>query len=265
MAWAGAPSLERNGEDNLPARSVDKALAILKQFSASEPQLGVSELGRRLGLTKSTVHRLLGSLVKAGLAEQDPNTRQYMLGREAVQLGYTAIYSDPLLNMALPYLHYLAHEAGETAYLAERRGDQAVTVLQVLSPTLREQLRWSKEMPLHSTSSGKVLLAYAEERERKAVLNRGLARYTEHTVTDPEVLREQLRNVREDGYAVSFEEHSLGYNGVAVPVRDPDDQVIAALTLAGPAYSLTRARIMAGLEQLRAIAGEISHKLREAR
>jgi len=71
----------------VPALSVDKALAILKEFSASEPLLGVSELGRRLGMTKSTVHRLVGSLVKSGLAEQDPGSRQYKLAWEAAQLG----------------------------------------------------------------------------------------------------------------------------------------------------------------------------------
>lgn len=245
----------------MPARSVDKALAVLKQFSASEPQLGVSELGRRLGMTKSTVHRLLGSLVKSGLVEQDPQTREYMLARETAQLGYTAIYSDPLLRTAFPYLHYLAHEVQEAVYMAIRRGVEAHPVLHVLSPTLREQLGWYRTIPLYSTAAGKVLLAYAEDRVLRRVLDQGLTARTENTITDPGALQDELDKVRQQGYALCFEEEKLGINAAAVPVREPDGSVVAALSVAGPAYSLTHDKATAALEQLRAIAGEITHKL----
>jgi DNA-binding IclR family transcriptional regulator len=246
----------------VPAQSVDKALAILKEFSASEPQLGVSELGRRLGMTKSTVHRLVGSLVKSGLAKQDPNNRQYMLAWETAQLGYTAIYSVPLLRTAFPYLHYLAQQAQETVYMAMRKGDEAYPVLHVLSPTLREQLGWYRRIPLHSTSTGKVLLAYAEDSVMRRVLAKGLPAATEHTITDPVQLRQELGRVREQGFATGFEEEQYGVNGIAVPVRDPDGSVVAAVSVAGPAYSLTHDKANGALEQLRAIAGEIAQKLR---
>jgi DNA-binding IclR family transcriptional regulator len=249
----------------MPTQSVQRATDILKQFSASEPQLGVSELARRLGLTKSTVHRLLNSLCRAGLAEQDPTNRLYMLSRESVQLGYTAIYSSTLLRTAFPYLHYLAREAEETAYLAEREGDQALTVLLVLSPTLRDQLGWYKSMPLHSTSSGKVLLAYADDRQREAVLRSPLARRTENTITDPAELRAELEKVRQQGFATCFQEEKPGINAAAVPLRNPDGSVVAALAVAGAAYSLTREKATGSLEQLKAISGEITHKLGSAR
>jgi DNA-binding IclR family transcriptional regulator len=249
----------------VPALSVDKALAILKEFSASEPLLGVSELGRRLGMTKSTVHRLVGSLVKSGLAKQDPGSRQYTLAWESAQLGYTAIYSVPLLRIAFPYLHYLAHQAQETVYMAMRKGDEAYPVLQVLSPTLREQLDWYRRFPLHSTSTGKVLLAYGEESVLRKLLAKGLPAPTAHTITDPVELRQELDKVREQGFAACFEEDEPGVNGIAVPVRDPDGSVVAALAVAGPAYSLTHDKAYAAVEQLKAISGEITQKLREAR
>lgn len=245
----------------MPAQSVDKALAILKQFSTTEPQLGVSELARKLDLTKSTVHRLLGSLVKAGLVAQDPLTRRYMLGRGTVQLSYTAMYSDPLLRVALPYLHYLAQETGEATYLAERRGLEAATVLQVLSPVMEEQLGWYPTIPLHSTSAGKVLLAYAGQAEQDALLSRELPRATEHTITDPAKLRQELESVRRAGYATCFEEEDLGYNGVAVPLRNQDGQVIAALAIAGRSYRLTRDQAVGSVEKLKAISGEITRKV----
>ena len=248
----------------MPAQSVEKALAVLKQFSVSDPQLGVSELGRRLGLTKSSVHRLLGSLVRAGLARQDPASRRYMLGRESAQLGYKAIYSDPLLHIAFPYLHYLAHEAQEATYLAERRGLEGATVLQVLSPIMQEQLSWYTNVRLHASSAGKVLLAFAGEDVLSAVLEQGLVRDTEHTITDPAELRRELQRVREQGYATCFEEGKLGMNTIAVPVRDPEEQVVAALAIAGPSYRLTRERALAAVEQLKAVSGEITRKLAAA-
>ena len=249
----------------MTTQSVDKAVSILKQFSTAERQLGVSELARRLHLTKSTVHRLLRSLVKGGMVAQDPATRRYMLGRETVQLGYTAIYSDLLLHAALPYLHYLAQQVGESTYLAERRGLEGAPVLQVLSPIMQEQMGWYTNVGLHSASSGKVLLAYAPEGVFQDVLDAGLIRDTQYTITDPAKLRQEMEMVRERGYATCFEEGKLGLNTIAVPVMDPDGQVIASLAVAGPSYRLTRDQALASVEKLKAISGEITRKLESLR
>jgi IclR family acetate operon transcriptional repressor len=240
---------------------VDEALAILKQFSTAEPQLAVSELAHRLDLTKSSVHRLLGSLLRSGMVVQDPLTRRYTLGRQAVQLAYTAIYADPLLHVALTYLHYLADQVGEVAYLAERRELEGAPVLLVLSPMLQEPPAWRTTIPLHSTSAGKVLLAYAEQAERDKLLGNELPASTEYTITDAGELRQELERVRAQGYAMCLEEDVLGQNGVAVPVTDQDGQVIAALAIAGPSYRLTRDQALASVEKLKAISGEITRKL----
>jgi len=247
------------------AQAVDEAIAILTQFSTGEPQLGVSELARRLDLAKSTAHRLLESLMEAGVVAKDPGTRRYMLGRQIVQLGYTAIYSDPLLHVALPYLHYLAGQLSEATYLAERRGLEARPVLQVLSPITQEQLGWFTTIPLHSTSAGKVLLSYAEQVVLEALLSKELPAPTEHTITDPAELRQELSSVRKEGYATCLEEEELGYNGIGVPVRDQEGQVIAALSIAGPSYRLTRDKALASVEKLKAISGEITRKLPPSR
>jgi DNA-binding IclR family transcriptional regulator len=249
----------------MTTQSVDKATAILKQFSTREPQLGVSELARRLNLTKSTVHRLLRSLLRAGMVAQDPENRRYMLGRVTVQLGYTAVYSDPLLRAALPYLHYIAQQVGEAAYLAELRGLEGATILQVLSPVVQEQMGWYTIIRLHSSSAGKVLLAHAPEGVLQDVLDQGLVRDTEYTITDPAQLRQEMDKVRAQGYATCFEEGKLGLNTIAVPVKDSEGQVVAALAVAGPSYRLTRDQAVAAVEKLKATSGEITRKLESAR
>ena len=245
----------------MPSRTVAKAITILQQFSVEEPQFGVSELSRRLGLTRSTVHRLLASLRQGGLIEQDPSTHKYRLGRTAVDLGYNAIYSDPLLVTALPYLYFLSDQVGETVYLGERRGDEVATVLHVLSPSSREQMHWYDRLPLHSSSSGKVLLANTDEGELSAVLDKGLHRYTEHTVTDPAALRSHLQQIRQQGFAPCFEEYQLGVNAIAVPIENREGRVVAALSVLGPAYTLTRDKAMASLERMKAVSREIAMKL----
>jgi len=99
----------------------------------------------------------------------------------------------------------------------------------------------------------------------QAVLDEGLARGTDYTITDPAELRKQVQRVREDGYAMCFEEEELGYNGVGVPVKNPEGQVIAALAIAGPSYRLTRGQAVASVEKLKAISGEITRKLESLR
>jgi len=178
-----------------------------------------------------------------------------------VDLGYNAIYSDPLLVTALPYLYFLSDQVGETVYLGERRDDEVATLLHVFSPSSREQMHWYDRLPLHCSSSGKVLLAHAEESDVAAVLEQGLPRYTEHTITDPVALRAELTRVRQQGYAVDFEEYQLGANAVAVPVLNAGDTVVAALVVLGPAYTLTRDKAMASLERLKAVSREITMKL----
>lgn len=101
----------------MPTQSVDRAISILRQFSVDEPQLGVSELSRRVGLTKSTVHRLLASLLQGGLVKQDPTTREYRLGLGLVELGQMVVHTDPLLRLVHPYQHYLADRVGEAVHL----------------------------------------------------------------------------------------------------------------------------------------------------
>ncbi|MDH4209315.1 MAG: IclR family transcriptional regulator, partial [Anaerolineae bacterium] len=165
------------------------------------------------------------------------------------------------LVTALPYLYFLSERVGETAYLGERRGDEVATVLHVLSPSSREQMHWYDRLPLHASSSGKVLLAYAEESELATFLTHDLPRYTEHTVTDPTSLRMELTRVREQGYAVDFEEYHLGANAIAVPVLDSGGTVAAALSVLGPAYTFTRDKAMASLERMKAVSREITVKL----
>ena len=245
----------------MPIQSVRRAIAILREFSVDEPELGVTELSERLGLHKSTVHRLLTSLLRGGLVRRVPTSRKYRLGIGLTELGYTAIHNQALLQVAHPYVHYLADALGESASLAVRDGDETLIVLQARSPDLRASVRWVARAPLYCTSTGRIFLAHMPEKELSRFLEKELAPRTPMTITDPVELRAELERVREEGFATSFEEYEEGTNSVAVPIRRPDGTVIAALGAAGYSYSFTREKAMKALEIMRGIAIDVSHKL----
>jgi len=245
----------------MPTQSVDRAISILREFSVVEPQLGVSELSRRVGLTKSTVHRLLASLRKGGLVEQDPISHQYSLGVGLLEMSHIKLYSDSLLRLVHPYLHYLAGALGEAVYVTTQEGSEVLVLLRATPGDLRDPVPWVTRNPLHCTSSGKILLAWMEEDELTTILARGLPRFTGNTVTDPAKLREELEVVREQGFATCFEEYREGVNAIAVPCAGSDGRVVVTLSTAGHAYSLTRDKAMQSLEILRGVATEISLKL----
>jgi len=245
----------------MPTQSVDRALSILREFSVDEPQLGVSELSRRVGLTKSTVHRLLASLLQGGLVKQDPTSREYRLGLGLVELGQTVVQTDPLLRLVHPYQHYLADTVGEPVHLGVRAGFEMLCPMYERPADLKEPVSWMARLPLHCSAGGKILAAQMEEDELTTLLEGGLSRFTENTITDPAELRAELEVVREQGFATCFEELKHGANAIAVPLAKPDGTVVATLSIVGHAYSLTREKAMNSLEILRGVATEISLKL----
>ena len=246
----------------MPIQSVNRAISILNAFSIDEAQLGVTELSHRLGLHKSTVHRLLKSLEKGGLVERDPRNRKYSLGIRLIELAGTMLNSRNVPQVVRPYLHYLADAVEELTYLAYRVGDEVLNVEQVPGPHLVQSVGWQgRRTPLHSTSAGKIFLAYMPEKELERVLEKGLLGTTSRTITEPADLRYELERVREQGYATSYEELEEGTNAIAVPITSPSDEVIAAIGVVGPSYRFTPERSMSHLDVIRSVAREISHRL----
>lgn len=245
----------------MPTQSVHRAISILKQFTIDEPQLGVSELSRRLGLTKSTVYRLLATLREAGLVEQEPISRKYHLGVGLLELANVVMETHWLVQPVHAYLRYLAASLKQATYIGVLDGPEMLTLLREATSDLTEELRSPTRMPLHCTSSGKVLLAHAPEAELEAYLQRGLSRQTENTITDPAELRQELERVREQGFGTCFEEYKEGANAIAVPIVTVEGTVIATLGVVGHSYSLTREKAMNSLERMRGIAKKISLEL----
>ena len=219
-------------------RSVNRALRSL-EIIAETGDIGVSELGRRLGVHKATASRLAATLADHGLVERDPLTERYRLGFGLVRLAGAAMAGNDLVRAARPVLEDLADRTRETVNLGVLAGDAVVYIDQASGARSIVSADWvGQRSPLHCTSNGKVLLAFMDDEDRDRLLARPLEPSTEHTIVEPDRLRRQLEEVRGHGYAQTLEELEEGLNAVAAPVRQADGEVVAALSVSGPAFRM---------------------------
>ena len=229
------------GQRSSDLQSVERAIAILKSFGLERPERGVSELGRELGLHKSTVSRLMRTLEHGGLLSRSPETERYRLGVDLIGLAAQVVSYMDVREVALPFLRELAEVCQDTVNLSALDAGQVVNLVQFVSHARRIKNvgRVGRRMPPHCTAAGKVLLAHLPQAERDRVLRGRLERFTPLTITDPDELRQELARVREHKYATVCEELEEGLNVVAVPVHDHTGQVVASISVAGPAYRVT--------------------------
>lgn len=216
--------------------SVRNAARLLKEFSHVDRELGVSELGRRLGLGTSTVHRLLATLVDERLLERGRASGSYRLGLALYELGASVSPHLDLHEAALPVMASLRHSTRETVHIGVLDGLEVVFVERLEGlETIRIFTRVGTRLPAHSTSSGKVLLAAVPEATlRERLTGWDPVRLTPFTITDTESLLAQLREVARRGWADNGEESRVGLMSVGAPIRDAGGAVIAGLSMAWP-------------------------------
>lgn len=248
--------------DGNSVRSVDRAASLLLALGDFQGQAGVSELARRLGLHKSTASRLLATLQRRGLVEQDDETGKYRLGLVVIRLAGKAERTLDLGAIAMPELERLAKLTNETIGLGIRDGDRLATVAQAEGTDMAAIGDWTgRAVPLHCAAAGKVLLSALAEREILRIARAGLAAPTDRTITSLEALLEELSRVRRRGYAVAMGEFEVGLNAVAAPVLDARGTVVASVDVRGPAFRVTVPRIPELAAQAREAAAAISVRL----
>jgi DNA-binding IclR family transcriptional regulator len=227
-------------------RSVtSRALAILGAFDERHRQLGLTDLAARAGLPAATAHRLVADLVAWGaLSRTESGT--YVVGRRLWDIGLLAPVHTGLGRIASPYLHDLYGATRATVHLAGRDGRRALYVDRLSGhASVPVVSAIGSRLPLHATGVGKVLLAYAPAGIQGQVLD-DLPRMTPYTVTQPGRLLRQLEKVREDDFATTVEEMTLGACSVAVPIRAGGD-VVAALGVVLPHLTRDRGRLIGAL------------------
>ena len=242
--------------------SVTSALLVLKVFSEEEAEIGISSLAKRLGLAKSTVHRLAVTLAAEGFLEQNTDNGRYRLGLSLFSLGALVRQRMDVSNQARPLLGTLRDSTQEAVHLAIL-AQTSIMVLYNLETSQAIGIRSyiGTRKPAFCTSEGRAMLAFAGPELLASVIAEGLVARTAKTNTDPAALRQVLDEVRQLGYAIDDEESEVGMRGIAAPIRDISGKVIAAVGLAGPIQRLTKKDLRGFAPQVMATADAISVRL----
>ncbi len=208
-----------------------RVLAILDCFCADRPTLALSEISRLAGLPLTTTHRQVGELARWGALERDHDGR-YRIGLRLWEVGALAPRSIGLREAALPFLEDLYEVTHENVQIAVLDGPDVVYLERISGRrAVHIVTRPGSRLPAHATGVGLVLLAHASSDEIDAVLAGPLKRYTEHTLTDPTLLRRAMAEVRRTGYAISDRQIETISVSVAAPVYDSTRTVVAALSI----------------------------------
>jgi len=222
------------------SQSLERGLLILSAFTPDCPALGISELGRRLSLTRSTTHRYVATLATLGYLEKDEPTRKYRLGSRVLDLGFSMLGSLDLHEIADPYLRRLTNTTGHTSNLAVHDDTHVILIDRVRGRPgryhhLEYTLRVGSRLPSYCSATGKALLAWLPRRDLGWLLDRmDLIQRGPRTLTDKAALIAELDQVRRDGVAVNDEELESALRSIAAPVRSRSGEVVAAVNIAIP-------------------------------
>jgi len=243
--------------------SIEKAIDILFCFDAEHLQLRLTDISAKLGLHKSTAHRMLSLLKKKGLIVSSPDSQLYSLGPGLVELAWVVLRQQDLRSICHPYLARLRQDTNETVSLYTRSGDRRVCIEEFESG---HNIKYSQTIgltaPLHVGAPGKALLAFLSQAELDALLAElPLTAITPSTLTDPEQLRADLSEVRTRGFAISIGERSPGASAVAAPIWNWSDRPVAAVSVLGPSQRLTLEKLHELGPQVKQVAYEISAAL----
>ena len=239
-----SPSQRRSTRLKGDANSVfalRRGLSILDTFSAHRGDLGVNEIGRLVGMHKSTVSRLCATLENAGYLERDPSSNRFRLGARIYQLAGSATPTTDVRAIARPVMQELVETSRETATLGVREGSDIVTIDVVDGLNhMRMATRVGMRTQVHASAVAKAILAWMPEPDVDAMLEDWpMISLTPNTITDAADLKSRLVEVRDRGYASDMEELEVGLRCVAAPIRDPHGRVVAGVSISGPRHRMT--------------------------
>jgi IclR family transcriptional regulator, KDG regulon repressor len=243
-------------------RAVERALQILECFDDEHPERGVSDIAQAVDLHKATTHRIMTTLLNFGYLERADDGQKYRLGIRLTELGLKVVRRMDLRREALPFMKQLVQEWDETCdlsifdsnnvfYVEVLRGGRALTIAAAVG----------QRLPAHCTASGKLFLSHLSPAELDVFLSQPLASYTEKTITSPDELRKQLGTIRNQGYAMDYEEVEVGVCAVSAPIYNRQGRMIAAIGSPNPVSRMTPERIQEIAVSLTQAAQEISRRM----
>lgn len=248
-------------EKNYTIAAVDRALSVLEAL-AEQPGQGVTQLSKRLGMTKTIVFRLLSTLEARGFVMREDDQAVFSLGYRISVLGDRAGQQNAILAAARPVLERLREDTAENINLVIREGNTSLALTTLAGRhAIRIFALSGRNGPLHAGGGSMLLLAWAPESVRQEVTSGTLEKFTPKTITDPAELEARLQQIRDDDYNIAIDDLDEGAFSIAAPIRNSMNDVIAAISVAGAIPRLNDERRELYLKLTREAASEISEKL----
>lgn len=247
-------------------KSIHRALDILEVLASEAKGLGLTDISKKLNMQLSTTHRILTTLKHRGYVEQNSRRAKYGLGLKVLEISLGLEAQLQLLERAMPHLEKLANDTKETINLAILEPDchEVLYIAKIdSSEVLKTDIRLGTKLFAHCTALGKVLLAFLPDDEfhRKFSNRNRLPTYTPNSLLALEELKEALKKIRKQNFAIDNEEFKIGVNCIAAPIRDRTGKAVAALSIAGPSTRLSPERLEEFKELIVNSANDISAQL----
>lgn len=258
------PRARKDGETGLTNQSTEKALAIIETLAAAGAPMRLTDIAASLGYNQSTVLRFLSSLINSGYVMQEAGSQKYRLTYKISRIANMLNARQDIARVSHPCLVRLSEEFGESACISIEQQMQMVyiDVATGQNKMLMSMQQVGNTCPMHCTGNGKLLLTtYSEQRLDRLIAERGLERFGPNTITTKEALLRELDGIRRAGYAIDNEECGPGVRCVAYPLRDYTGEIIAGLSVTGPASRVTDEKIAKDRGLIERAASEISQEL----
>ncbi len=256
--------MKQNNQSKLMIRSVQRALNILEALKNKIPEKSIKELSHELALSPSTIYRLLTTLKNRGYIEKNTETSKYRLGLKVFEVGSAVLKRMSLREEAKPVLMDLAKKTGDSAHLIVQYEDEALCLERINGDNYLKALFLvvGGRMPMHIGASPRVLLAYLPEPEiDKIITTKKLTPWTKKSITRSDILKQNLRQIKEQGYALSFEDATEGVAAIGAPVRNHTEKVIAAISVGGPCIHFKSPHLNELIELVKRAAKKLSKNL----
>ncbi len=223
------------------SKTTEKVTKIFEMFSINKPEWGVTELSSELDWSKSVTHRILSTLESSGFLQQNKDTSKYQLGYRLIELGSIARQNIELIDLAREEMKDLSKKTGETVLLDIPDGIKTICIDKVESnANIKFTCGIGKPVPIYAGALGKAILAYYPEEKIDNVIKAGLIKHTDNTTDNAEELKKELHVIKQRGYSLTKGEWNPGALGVASPIFDHQENIIASIGVLGPEYRMEK-------------------------
>lgn len=243
-------------------KSLRAGLRVLLEFERGPRDLGVTDIAKRCGLSKSQVSKMLSALIDSGLLEQDPITRTYHIGRRCYILGSRFTTYDSLCQAATPVMRALLNRTGHSVRLSVLHGDQSLYLIGLEGPHFVDTgWRSGNCVPIGASSAGRVMMAFMDAEKRQRLLDLPVPALTSDTITDHDRVVQIVEEAGRAGFAVQRNESTIGLGVISVPLFKADQEVVGALGLAFPSHLIEQRDEPLLIKELHDAARAISQRL----